>query len=78
MGSTLINVKDYGAVGDGLVDDSAAIQAALSTGQHVYIERNIQRLITCLAAVLLLPVVLLCSVWLIPWAIYASMKDFHD
>ena len=37
MGINVINVKDYGAVGDGLVDDSAAIQAALSTGQHVYI-----------------------------------------
>jgi hypothetical protein len=33
----MINVKDYGAVGDGLVDDSAAIQAALNSGQHVYI-----------------------------------------
>lgn len=33
----MLNVKDYGAVGDGLVDDSAAIQAALSSGQHVYI-----------------------------------------
>ena len=33
----MINVKDYGAVGNGLVDDSAAIQAALNTGQHVYI-----------------------------------------
>jgi polygalacturonase len=37
VGINVINVKDYGAVGDGLVDDSAAIQAALSTGQHVYI-----------------------------------------
>ena len=33
----MLNVKDYGAVGNGLVDDSAAIQAALSSGQHVYI-----------------------------------------
>jgi hypothetical protein len=33
----MINVKDYGAVGNGLSDDSAALQAALSTGQHVYI-----------------------------------------
>ena len=33
----MINVKDYGAVGNGLVDDTAAIQAAISTGQHVYI-----------------------------------------
>jgi hypothetical protein len=33
----MINVKDYGAVGNGLIDDSATLQAALSTGQHVYI-----------------------------------------
>lgn len=33
----MINVKDYGAVGNGLVDDSASIQTALNTGQHVYI-----------------------------------------
>ena len=33
----MINVRDYGAVGNGLADDSAALQAALSTGQHVYI-----------------------------------------
>ena len=33
----MINVKDYGAVGNGVVDDTASIQAALSSGQHVYI-----------------------------------------
>lgn len=33
----MVNVKDYGATGGGLVDDSAAIQAALNTGQHVCI-----------------------------------------
>lgn len=36
----MINVLDYGAVGNGLVDDSASIQAALSTGQHVYIPKG--------------------------------------
>jgi hypothetical protein len=40
----LVNVRDCGAVGDGVADDTAAFQAAISrgkeAGQHVYVPRG--------------------------------------
>ncbi|WP_231737593.1 glycosyl hydrolase family 28-related protein [Mycobacterium sp. IS-1742] len=43
---TTVNVKDYGAVGDGITDDSAAIkaaEAALTSGQRLYFPEGTYR-----------------------------------
>lgn len=39
-----ISVKDFGAVGNGIVDDTEAVQAAVSTGRAVLIPKGIYRL----------------------------------
>lgn len=33
----IVSVKDFGAVGDGIADDTAAIQSALNTGNSIYV-----------------------------------------
>lgn len=38
-----VSVRDFGAVGNGLVDDTAAIQAALNVHNHVYVEPGTYR-----------------------------------
>lgn len=40
IANAAVNVKDFGAVGDGVTDDTAAIQAALDQGDVVYIPQG--------------------------------------
>jgi len=37
----VVSIKDFGAVGDGITNDRAAIQAALNTGKNIYIPDGI-------------------------------------
>ena len=41
--SIVPSVKDYGAVGDGITDDTAAMQAAHNTGEIVYYPKGIYK-----------------------------------
>jgi len=42
--SDIVNVKDFGAAGNGTTDDTTAIQAAVNTGKRVYIPTGTYRL----------------------------------
>ena len=44
----VVSVKDFGAVGDGKADDTAAIQAAFNTGKTVYIPQGTYLIATAL------------------------------
>ena len=35
-----VSIKDFGAVGDGVADDTVAVQAAINTGKNVYVPRG--------------------------------------
>src|SRR5574342_122199 len=43
-----INVKDYGAIGDGITDDTTAIQSALNTGLVIFFPKGIYKITSTL------------------------------
>ena len=43
-----VSVKDYGAVGNGVTDDTAAIQAAINSGKAAYLPAGTYRVTTSL------------------------------
>jgi hypothetical protein len=46
-----VSVKDFGAVGDGVTDDTAAIQAAINTGLNVFIPAGDYKIISTINAI---------------------------
>jgi hypothetical protein len=45
-----VSVKDFGAIGNGVADDTAAIQAAINTGQPVYMPKGTYKITSPLYA----------------------------
>jgi hypothetical protein len=43
-GAAIVDVRSYGAIGDGVVDDTTAIQAAIDTGRPVYLPLGTYRI----------------------------------
>lgn len=43
-----VSVKDFGAVGDGVADDTVSVQAALTTGKSVYVPSGVYKITSTL------------------------------
>jgi len=41
-----VSIKDFGAIGDGVTDDTAAIQAALNASEYVYVPDGVYKITT--------------------------------
>jgi polygalacturonase len=46
----MVSVKDFGAVGDGFIDDTRSIQAALDSGDSVLLPYGVYRISSSLIA----------------------------